>query len=204
MESSRIFLAAQRGELTEEHLHAYVSGVLLQIRGVLPLIRRAEERARAIGDLPLAEHYAHKFREEGGHDLWAEEDLRRLSPSTPAPAGAGSPALTQLLKYLEEVVDRDPGLYLAYILLAEYLTVLVGPKWLEALETQCGVPQSKLSVLGNHIVLDREHVAEGVREIDALVTSADKREPMRQVLRTGMAYYERFWNEILAMTIKAA
>jgi hypothetical protein len=203
-ESNGLLLAAERGALTAEHVHAYVSGILFQIRGTLRILRRAQERAASLGDQALAAHYRHKLGEESGHDRWAEQDLRGLSPSAAERTVHESEAIARLLTYLDDVVQGDPSLYLSYILFAEYLTVLVGPRWLEAVESKCGVPKSMLSVIGNHVELDREHVAEGVREIDTLVQSPDKRGAMLDVLRRSISYYEQFWTEIVSMPTKAA
>ena len=61
-----------------------------------------------------------------------------------------------------------------------------------------------MSVVANHVELDREHVERGSREIDLLVTSLDKLEPMLDVLRTSISYYEQFWDEILDAKTEAA
>jgi hypothetical protein len=151
------------------------------------------------GDLALASHYRHKVQEEAGHDRWAEQDLERLGiPGIAYEHDESMAAIGQLFAYLRRVVDRDPCLFLSYMLLAEYLTVLVGPLWLQALESRCGISPDRISVLANHVVLDREHAAEGFREIDILVTSPEKGGAMVDVLRTSLSYYEAFWNEVLA------
>jgi pyrroloquinoline quinone (PQQ) biosynthesis protein C len=202
-----LFRATERGSLSEQQVKAYVSGILFQIRGNMAVLRRAEQRALAAEDYELAAHYRHKLGEERGHDRWAERDLQSL-PGSVAAYGSGDStnalALQGLVTYLRTIVDQDACLFLSYIILAEYMTVLVGPDWLRALESKCGISPAKLTVLTNHIELDREHVVEGVRVIDALVTSPEKRGPMLEVLRKCMACYEEFWDEIMSTTSKAA
>ncbi len=46
-----------------------------------------------------------------------------------------------LILYLEETIDRDPALYLSYILFAGYLLVVLAPEWLVLLEERCGIPR---------------------------------------------------------------
>jgi hypothetical protein len=204
-QSNQLFLAAASGALTPQHVELYVRGILFLIRGTMDVLRRAERRALAAGDRELAEHYRHKIHEEQGHDRWAERDLEHL-PSSGAEYGRNhsTTALGELLAYLNGVVDQDPYLFLSYILWAEYSTVLLGPDWLQAIESKCGVPQSQITVVANHVELDREHTAEGVREIDALVTSQDKEVPMLEVLRRSICHFEKFTNEILSAESKAA
>ena len=40
---------------------------------------------------------------------------------------------------------------MAYILFAEYFTVLLGPEWLAAIESGSGVPRSAVSVVAPHV-----------------------------------------------------
>jgi hypothetical protein len=204
-QSNPLFLAAQRGALRPEHVRAYVGGLLVLIRGTIPLMRRAESRAAAIGDDALAAHWRHKIAEEVGHDRWAESDLGRLTPGSGGRASdCAAGALRELLAYLQETIDRDPCLLLAYALLAEYLTVLVGGHWLQALERHCGIPQRNVSVIANHVELDEAHAIEGVREIDRLRTRRTDPAAMQEVLRTTLGYYEAFWRDVSAAQVEAA
>jgi hypothetical protein len=205
MQSNPLFLAAQRGALRPEHVRAYVGGLLVLIRGTIPLMRRAEARAEAIGDDALAAHWRRKITEEIGHDRWGESDLGRLAPGSGGRASDGvGGALRELLGYLEETIDRDPCLLLAYALLAEYLTVLVGGHWLQALERHCGIPQRNVSVIANHVELDVAHATEGVVEIDRLRTDRTNPAAMLDVLRTALGYYEAFWRDVSAAQVEAA
>lgn len=203
--SNALLLAAQRGVLVGKQITTYVSGILFQIRGSLGVLKRAEEVACASGDQALASHYRHKYSEEYGHDRWAERDLKALRGSFDLyESNRSLTALKKLIAYLGNVVDRDPCLFLSYLLLSEYLTVLVGPVWLQALEGKCGVPRNNLSVVVNHVELDRAHVKDGIREIDALVCTRDKRDAMLEVVQRSVAYYDEFWDEILGTTTIAA
>ncbi|HWW86009.1 MAG TPA: hypothetical protein VNZ26_20575 [Vicinamibacterales bacterium] len=203
--SNALFRAAEKGALTPEQVKIYISGILFQIRGSLKVLRRAERLASATGDHALAAHYRLKFREECGHDRWAERDLKSLRGSyTEYECNGSMRALKDLIAYLNQVIDLDPCLFLSYLLLSEYLTVLAGPAWLEALEGKCGIPRNNVSVVANHIELDREHVIDGVREIDVLIASPDKREAMLDVVAKSIAYYDRFWSEILLASPMAA
>jgi hypothetical protein len=205
MQSNPLFLAAQRGALRREHVRAYVGGLLVLIQGSIPLLRRAEARAAAIGDDALATHWRHKITEEVGHDRWAESDLQRLSPGGGGRASdAAAGPLRELLAYLEETIDRDPCLFLAYALLTEYLTVLVGGHWLQALERHCGIPQRNVTVIAKHVELDQAHAVEGVIEIDRLRTGRTDPAAMQEVLRTALGYYEAFWRDVSAAQVEAA
>ena len=201
--STRLFLAAEQGELTSQHIARYVSGLHLLVRGNMSLMRHAMAGATTAGNSPLAAHYRQKICEESGHERWAERDLERLpSQSTEYGSNIRETAIPRLIAYLHAAIDRDPCLLLSYMLLAEYLTVLVGGEWLDAVQKNCGVSRSRITILANHVELDRKHATEGARAIDRL-TTLRKRDPMLDVLRTCIGYYEAFWDEIHSVTLAA-
>jgi hypothetical protein len=203
-QSGQLILAAKRGLLTAQHIGAYVSGLRFLIRGTLGVLQRAEQRAKTCGDWALSAHYGQKLREESGHDRWAEHDLLSLPPTALYGSNAPQTALGRLVTYLDHVTDREPSLLLPYMLLVEYLTVLAAPDWLEMLESNCGIPQSSLSVITKHVALDKEHAAEGVDVIDRLVSSPGSLEPMLGVLRKSLSYFQEFWTEVLSTAPLAA
>jgi hypothetical protein len=97
-------------------------------------------------------------------------------------------------------VVEEPALLLAYIFLAEYLTVVVGGRWLRLLEERCGISQAKVTVVANHVELDRDHVAEGMHVLDELAGGRHLGPRMLEVVRESLRFYEAFWEEVLATT----
>jgi hypothetical protein len=81
------------------------------------------------------------------------------------------------------------------MLFAEYYTVLAAPAWLDALEKRCAIPRSFVSVIANHIELDREHVTEGLFEIDQLV-DPNERSELVESLHEAMALWDAFFAEV--------
>lgn len=196
--SNALYMGAAEGRLTPEMIGYYLFNVRHLVRHTPAHLERARARALALGDHALAAHYAIKHAEEQGHDRWADRDLERLSDGFgAAPRGEHSPGLLGLITLIETTIDRDPVLYLAYILFAEYLIVLLGPEWLELIEQRCGIPRSMFSVIDNHVELDRDHTDEGLEAIDALVTDPAKLGPMRAVLRDTFACFDRFSADVV-------
>ena len=157
----------------------------------------ARDRARQVSDEPLALHYQRRLGEEEGHEVWAERDIQRVSGATVRQINSQIvPAMDGLLGYLAETIDKDPTLYLSYILFAEYSTVLLGAPWLALLEENCGIPRSSMSVIGNHVELDREHVQHALDCIDELVGEPRKLPLMREVLTETLRFFDRFCAEI--------
>jgi hypothetical protein len=188
---------ARSGSLGRENVARYVSNILHLLRNTPPCLERAHRRAIERGDVQLAAFFEEKLAEEVGHDRWAEQDLHSFRSSFGIEADAEmTPSLRSLLAYLEKTIDEDPTLYLAYILFAEYFTVLEGPEWLALLEERCGIPKGFMTAISNHVELDKEHVAEGLDMIDALVTDPSYLDPMRSALRQSIQHFDRFLTEV--------
>jgi len=198
--SSRLLQLARLGEVTAEAMAVYVANLRLLVRETEVNLRLAQRRATELGRSDLATFFAHKRDEELGHERWADDDMDRLKSQFAAKASdEDSPAISGLLDYLRTAIEDEPYRYLAYMLLAEYVTVLVGPELLALLEGRCGIPSASLTVIGRHAELDREHTSEGLRQIDDAVVDMSYLGVMRETIRTSMGYFNSFWNEICSI-----
>jgi hypothetical protein len=197
LSENRLLGLARAGRLTPDTLAAYLFNVRYLIRHTPPYLERARVSAEARGWTNLATYYARKARDEHGHERWADADLARVRAKLGVlPPVCPAEAMVELVGYLRELIDAHPHRYLAYILFAEYFTVLAGPSWLAALERSCGVPASFLTSIGNHMELDKLHVAEGVAEIDALLPDPRELAALEETLRRSFEYFERFCVEL--------
>jgi hypothetical protein len=195
--SNPLYVKVASGNLDANAVAKYLSSVLCLLRHTPEYLVRARARALERGMRGLASYFSEKLKEEKGHDAWAESDLASVGDSFGATAPADlSPALRSLLDYLADTIDEDPTLYLAYILFAEYFTVLEAPEWLTLLEERCGIPKAFMSAVANHAELDKDHVAEGLDAIDALVTDPAYLVPMRQALHESITRFDRFLAEV--------
>jgi pyrroloquinoline quinone (PQQ) biosynthesis protein C len=192
---------AEDGSLGPRMIARYLANVHQLVKHTPIHLLRARDRAKDRGDLALARHFEHKLEEEAGHDQWAEKDREGLARRSGATAtDAVVPAMSEMLAFIESLIDRDPTLYLAYILFAEQLVVLMGPEWLSLLETRCGIPRSVMTVVGNHAELDKDHVAEALDVIDALVGDPAKLPAMREALLGSIEHFQRFCVDVTSET----
>lgn len=194
----RLLTRAQAGAVTPACVARYLSSAHFLISHTVPNLELAREAAERSGLNGLAAYYRQKIDEERGHELWAKSDLGELTRrfglgEAPAPCRA----IEGLVAELKLMIPREPTSYLAYILFAEYFTVLMGPVWVRALEERCGVPPGALTVVSRHVDLDREHVTECRREMAELIGSAD--EPgLERMLAMSMARFVEFCDELAA------
>lgn len=192
---------AAAGRLAPEHVARYLASVQQLVLHTPIHLAAARRRATDLGRPQLAEHFAHKLGEEHGHDAWAERDLQRVSPLQRVPSRVdAAPAMRGLIDYVASIVDRDPALYLAYILVAEYVTVLLGPEWLHQLEARCGIARTSMTVIGNHAELDKAHTQEAFDHLDELVADPRALPALRQVVAESLRLFDAFCTEVVELT----
>lgn len=188
---------AAKAAITPGLVVSYLSGVHTLVKSSQRHLDQASRRAAELGRADLSAHLREKSDSELGHERWAERDLGNMQDLFGLSSTSfHSQAIDELLAYLDAVIAEDPARYLAYTLFAEYLTVLVGPVWVQLLEERCGVPASALTVVVHHVELDKDHVAAGLREIDGLLGEAADAAPFLQTLHASMRYFERFCDEL--------
>jgi hypothetical protein len=201
--SSRLLQRARAGELQPAAVSTYLEGLrylLGESQALLTLAGRAAERTAAAD---LAAYYFQKANEERGHDRWAANDILSLSQRFSVnPRPGRSRALSDLVKFLAEEIEAQPERFLAYQLLAEYITVIVGPDWLDSLERHCGIERSCMSAVYNHVRLDEDHVDEDFAVIDVYV-SASSLSDLRNTIHRSTQYFDAFFDEVAECSVAA-
>ena len=196
------FRMTEEGALGRSCVRAYLQNIRYLVANTPVCLQRARQRANERGAIELEQHFIAKDAEENGHDKWAERDLQSIDDSGMLPVEVDTTGVSremlELVDFIVKMIDRDPTLYLAYILFAEHLTVVMGPEWLALLDVRCGIPMSSMTVIANHVELDREHVEHALNEIDDLVGDPKMLYPMREALHGAMDHYELFLRAIVA------
>jgi pyrroloquinoline quinone (PQQ) biosynthesis protein C len=188
-----LYSKASDGTLSPEMVTRYIANVHRMVARSPADLARARDRSKALGLPHLAEYFDQKRGEEVGHDAWSARDLKRMAKQVEADGlHEVLPAIQSLMNFIERIIDEDPTIYLSYVLFAEYLVVVLGPDWVSQLETRCGIPRTSVTVIGNHIELDKEHVEEALDRIDELVGDARKLPRMREVLLQTFEHFDRF------------
>jgi pyrroloquinoline quinone (PQQ) biosynthesis protein C len=192
-----LFALAEEGRLTRATVARYIANVHYVIQYTPVYLTRARDAAAKRGDAQLAAHYQAKLGEEVGHDAWSEKDLESFTRlSAQSPNTDVTRAMIDLVEFLARIIDEDPTLYLAYIAYAEYLVVLLGDEWLALLDERCGISRTSMTVIDNHVELDRDHADDAFAKIDALVGEPRKLPRMRQVLLETLERFDAFCVEL--------
>jgi hypothetical protein len=195
--SSRLLALAKAGELSPAMVGRYYAGISYLISHTSSHLTLARELAIQHGARDLAAYFEEKLREEAGHEKWVEADLEKLDAIFGIPMSRVPPqGAKALLQSIEAGIRTAPYLYLAYILFSEYMTVSLGPEWVDALQTACGVPREAQTVIIRHIELDQRHVAEGLVELDELVADPALYEPLRKMLKDNMRHFSAFCDDV--------
>jgi hypothetical protein len=118
------------------------------------------EVSKRIDDPGLSRWFARHARQEHGHHLWAEQDLRDLGEEVPPP----TPATLRLIRHIEEVANGPkPYLVLGISYVAENLSPMLDPATL----LPDGVDRAARYV-GRHILIDRTHAEEVNQQVSML------------------------------------
>lgn len=194
---SPLLVGAREGHLTPRHVAEFLDNIFYLIQHTNIFLRLARRICLEKGLHQLGEFYSLKIDEEKGHERWAEADIEGLAKQFGAkPLRAVTPGMRKLVDSIRESIERDPTLYLCYIMLAEHFTVLCSPEFLSDLRDKCGIPLASMSVIGNHAELDKDHVLEMVEAIDRLAPEEKYRDLFQQRLKVHMGYHEAFCREI--------
>lgn len=189
---------ARAGRVSPTTVALYLSSIHYLVQHTPLHLARALRVTQSRGQLVLARYFEHKLSEEAGHDQWAESDLSHLQDRFALSSrGSVCPSMRRLVEFVQTRIDERPASYVVYILFAEYLTVLVGPAWAGALERHCGVPADALTVVTRHALLDRDHVASAVAELDQLLAGVEEA-PLFDMLAQSIHHFEAFCDELAA------
>lgn len=189
------FRMARDGQLTPAMVARYLTNVTWSIRQNAGHLRDAHARSRELGDERLAQYFHEKIGEEAGHEEWGDRDLESFQQLVPT-APTVTPAISSLDKYIGEVIEEDPALFLVFLAFAEYITVLLGPELLDQIEGNCGVKRSSMTVIDNHIELDRDHAEENFGLLDDLISDPRRIRPLRDAMKRVLGFFDRFCEEV--------
>ncbi|HTJ85223.1 MAG TPA: hypothetical protein VL400_26080 [Polyangiaceae bacterium] len=191
-------MAAASGRLGADVVARYLVSLRHLVGNTVPTLVHAERAAKAAGDVALASHFALKRREEAGHDRWADHDIEVLAKQLGERfIGGPARAIRDLLADNLDAIDAEPRTYLAYMLWAEYFTVLAGGPFAKYVVERCGIPSEAMTCLARHAELDADHATEGMDVIDRLVTDPGLLRPLRASMRRAMNHFDRFCDELL-------
>jgi hypothetical protein len=198
--SSPLLARARAGTLSLSSVGKYFASIHYLLTQTPVHLEIARSRATDVGAVELARFFDAKQCEEAGHEDWAAADVERLRTAFGSVAWTEQPAaaMIELVAHTRERISSDPYSYLAYILFAEYFTVVLGPEWLAALQHNCGVPGDAMTSVSKHIDLDKEHVLEGCRELELLAGEEAHHASLRSMLEATMSRFSAFCTELEA------
>lgn len=200
LRQSKLYEMAAQGRVSHRTVQSYLANLRYVFRETPVYLKLARRVALERGEVELANFFEQKLEEEAGHDRWAEDDLRVLDPcSVVEEVGPPFGPLSELFVFLESAIVRDPYWLLPYLLMAEYVTVAIGPEWVALLETRCSVPASAMTSVSRHVEHDEQHVRDDIRVIDDLLPSDFDLAGMQATLRTSINCWERFYEELAAL-----
>lgn len=166
-QNNLLLVKAQTGQLAQGNVTTYLYNLMYIFQQTTFYLSEAARRSRELGFMNLEKFLLDKIPEELGHDNWARQDLETFGIQAPSVDKSKLLSSTkELVKFVKDLIDEDPRLFLSYMVFVEYFTVLAGPQFLQDLETKCGIKKTSMTAIGNHEEADRHHSQEDFKIID--------------------------------------
>lgn len=193
---------ARSGQLPAPAMAAYLESLRLLFASADLSLPLALEQSKRLGDPGLIRYFERKIPEELGHDRWAADDLKQL-PAVAKDNLNAVPSAIRLIELQRDLIAEHPLYFVAYILWAEYFSVLVGDSWLDALESS-GYARNEVTAVSKHLETDREHAASVLEEIDTLWHGEPSQDDVVRAVQRASALFEAFCEEIHVVAQRAA
>lgn len=189
---------AKQGKVGASQVANYLASLHFLLSQTVPHMEKARAQSVRLGQAGLVSFFERKLVEEVGHEKWAEDDLRKLAEHNGAALGRPVPAAVELGDYLTDLIEKDPRLYVVYVVCTEYFTVLAGPAWIQALTENCGIPDGALTAASKHVEADLEHAAHGFADIDSLITDPALGQAVADTVDRTMRLFDQLFREVVA------
>nr|WP_232279429.1 iron-containing redox enzyme family protein [Psychromonas ingrahamii] len=163
MYQSPIFAACQRGEISLQTYHAFLTQAYHHVKQTVPLLMACGSR--------LCEDYewlryalAQYIEEEKGHQEWILNDITACGFDAEIVrnnegVGKIGTAMELMVAYLYHQIDRkNPLAFLGMVWVLEGTSVNVGGKIAELVQHKLDLPDTAMSYLTSHSTLDQKHI----------------------------------------------
>lgn len=191
---SQLIELARAGSLTPRAVALYLTSLKELFTQSQINLHRAAARSEELCLPKLVAYFRDKCHEEHGHEQWAASDLSKL-PTAAADGVTPARGGLELAQLQRTLLDEHPLCFVVYAVWAEYLTVLLGDEWLDALAV-CGYERDGLSAVSNHVEADRHHAAHGFDALDDLWEGQPGLETLMHSLERAERAFEAFCEEI--------
>jgi hypothetical protein len=194
------------GDIQVNEFAAYLRNVSFLITYTPVHLTLAERVAKERGYSMLASYFKAKMGEEKEHDKWGDDDVAALKKKFKVPEEAIgiTSEMKEYIKGNEQLIQDDPYAYFVYVLFAEYFTVIAGPECMASVERHAKIPQNMMTIVGNHVELDKHHVHHWKDESVEVGIKPEDVIRHKAALRKVMDRYSRFVESLSKPYVKAA
>lgn len=202
MKRSPLIELARAGSLSQRAVALYLTSLQELFTHSQHNLRHARARSEALQLRALEQYFRSKCHEEHGHEQWAADDLSKL-PQAAAEGVAPASGVMRLIQLQRTLLSEHPMCFVIYVVWAEYLTVLLGDEWLDALAV-CGYERAAVSAVSNHVEADRDHAEHGFEVLDQLWDGEPSLPRLVECLRRAQHAFEAFCEEICQESLRGA
>jgi hypothetical protein len=196
LSSSMLFSGPSKGIITKDIIKNYLHNVKYLIHHTPKHLSMAVKQADQFERSLFKSFFLEKIAEEDGHENWADVDLNQKH-GTDCDPNKVDINIKNLMTYVENSILNDERCYIGYIFLSEYVTVNLGGPWLSDLERYCGIKPDQLSVVKNHVELDKHHINDDLEILNKMFNDPNLQNETLKFVENCMDYFKKFSNSIV-------
>lgn len=195
--SNTFFRKVKAGKISKREVGIYVYNIWEVIKLTPVHMRKSIESSDNSGMTLVKEFFEERYPEEQNHHLWAENDLNQLNFTEDKKKELFiTQGIKRLIPLLDLMSEKNPVGYIAYNFLVEYLTVLSAPNLIRDLEEKCNISKNQLSVLGNHVETDKNHILEDLKVLSNIFSTYPEKCQFMPEIRKCMGFLDFNFEEI--------
>ena len=203
--SAAVIAQVQQGQISKSMYIAFLTQAYHHVKHTVPLLMACGGRLPSEQEW-LREAIAEYIDEEKGHQEWILADIAACGADAEAVRknegeGKVCPAIELMVAYLYHQIDRhNPLALFGMVWVLEGTSVGIGGQMAEKIQQQLNLPDSAMSYLTSHSVLDHEHL----KFFESLMNKVDNSEDQQVIIDAANMVFSLYHDMLQTLTAYSA
>ncbi|WP_427982631.1 TenA family transcriptional regulator [Agarivorans sp.] len=203
--SAAVIAQVQQGQISKSMYIAFLTQAYHHVKHTVPLLMACGGRLPSEQEW-LREAIAEYIDEEKGHQEWILADIAACGADAEAVRknegeGKVCPAIELMVAYLYHQIDRhNPLALFGMVWVLEGTSVGIGGQMAEKIQQQLNLPDSAMSYLTSHSVLDHEHL----KFFESLMNKVDKSEDQQVIIDAANMVFSLYHDMLQTLPVYSA
>jgi len=200
--SAAVIAQVQQGQISKPMYIAFLTQAYHHVKHTVPLLMACGGRLPSEQEW-LREAIAEYIDEEKGHQEWILADIAACGADAEAVRknegeGKVCPAIELMVAYLYHQIDRhNPLALFGMVWVLEGTSVGIGGQMAEKIQQQLNLPDSAMSYLTSHSVLDHEHL----KFFESLMNKVDNSEDQQVIIDAANMVFSLYHDMLQTLSV---